>query len=315
MPLPKSVQRQVDAAEATLAAQAANPSPAAIDDPAQLVSAPPPAPEFQPVAPPAPVPAPTPQPPAENWEQKFKAMQGRVPALQSENVALTSRVNELAQVVSSLKAAQVEAPKTATKVDPKDEQQFGDDMVEMVNRYVQQVYDAVRQEFGPFVRKLDERMSAVEERLTGVTAKTEQTREETFYATLDERVPTWQQINSMPKWLEWLGAKDPVYGLPRQAALDSAFERLDAVRVVAIFQQFQESLPKAPEVPSLEAQVVPASGGRGQAPATTAVAKQVLTQKFVHNFYRDVTRGRYTPEETQRIENEINLAASEGRIV
>ena len=123
-------------------------------------------------------------------------------------------------------------------------------------------------------------------------------------------------MNASQRWLEWLSETDPVYGLPRQAALDSAFERLDAQRVVAIFKKYKDET-KAKAAPSLESQLTPASVG-GSAPAPAAAgSKQLLSQKFVQNFYTDVAKGRYAqkPQEQERIEAEINLAAQEGRIM
>ena len=67
----------------------------------------------------------------------------------------------------------------------------------------------------------------------------------------------------------------------------------------------------------MESQLTPASvGGAPQAPSTPA-PKQLLSQKFVQNFYTDVAKGRYAqkPQEQERIEAEINLAAQEGRIM
>lgn len=315
MAIPKIVQRQLDAAEAQALALTQAPQVRVIDTPSQL-DTPPPAPAPIPEPPPTPAPAPA---PAENWEHKFRSLLGKVntemPELRAREVALTSRVTALTEQVTALTKAPATKPESAA-VDPRDAQQFGEDMIEMVQRNARQVYDALKAEFGQMASALEGRVTALEERVVGVTQKTERTLEDSFYSSLAEHVSDWEQVNASQRWLEWLGETDPVYGLPRQTALDSAFERLDAPRVVAIFKKYKDET-KAKAVPSLESQLTPASvGGAPQAPSTPA-PKQLLSQKFVQNFYTDVAKGRYAqkPQEQERIEAEINLAAQEGRIM
>jgi hypothetical protein len=131
---------------------------------------------------------------------------------------------------------------------------------------------------------------------------------------LDEQVSDWQQVNTAERWLRWLEQIDPVYGVPRQAALDAAFNRLDAKRVVAIFKQFKAETRSV--APSLESQVQPSSGGAAAAP-TAPAPRPMLSSKFVTTFFNDVAKGRYRgrEQEAQRLEAEIDLAAAEGRIV
>ncbi len=316
MSLPKSVQRQLDAAEAAASVLAAVPQPVVVNDPSQLTAAPAPTAPAQPPEP-APVPPP-PTAPAENWEHKFKTLQGRVaaqiPELQAREAALTSRVTALTDQLAALTRAA--PPKQETTVDPRDAQQFGEDMVEMVLRNARHLLAEYEAKFADQARALDERIKAVENKVSGVAQRTEMSLEETFYAFLDDQVPDWQTVNVSQPWLTWLAEIDPVYGFPRQAALDSAFEKRDGKRVAAIFKQFKaDTKVKAP--PPLEQQITPSSGGSGVPPAPPAAAKQMLSQKFVQNFYTDVAKGRYAqkPDEQARIENEINLAAQEGRIL
>lgn len=324
MSLPKNVQRQLDAAEALQQQATQAPSVEVVTDPSQLLAPAPaePAPAAQTAAPapePAPAPQPAPQPaPGENWEARYRSMKGRydaeVPELQAREKTLSSQVLRLTEQVQALAKAATKPEPAA--VDPRDAQQFGEDMVEMVQRNARQIHDALRNEFGQLTGQFDARIKALEDRVVGVAKRTEQTLEDTFYATLDSQVPDWKDVNASQAWLKWLGETDPVYGLPRQAALDVAFQRQDSTRVVNIFKEFKATL-KGRVPPSLESQVAPASGGSA-APSTASPApKPMLSQKFLTTFYADVAKGRYDgrEEERQRIENEINLAAREGRIV
>lgn len=323
MSLPKNVQRQLDAAEALQQQAAQAPGVEVVTDPSQLLAPAPAAPAVAPTASPAPEPAPTPQPaptpaPGENWEARYRSMKGRydteVPDLQAREKALSSRVTQLTEQVQALAKATTKPEPAA--VDPRDAQQFGEDMVEMVQRNARQIHDALRTEFGQLTGQFETRIKALEDRVVGVAKRTEQTLEDTFYSTLESQVPDWKEVNASQAWLKWLGETDPVYGLPRQAALDVAFQRQDAPRVVNIFKEFR-SAQKGKVPPSLESQVAPASGGSAAPNTASPAPKPMLSQKFLTTFYADVAKGRYANklEEQQRIENEINLAAREGRIV
>lgn len=313
MAIPKNVERQLAEAEALhqAALQATpGPDPTVITDASQLTQAAPP-----PVAPPAPpTPPAPPAPPAVDWEQRFKTVQGmynaEVPSLKAQNRTMESDLTALKEQVRVLtQAAQAAKPPERTPVDPKDIESFGTEMIEMVHRQAQAAHKALRDEFSA-------RINALEEAVTGVSKKTTTTIENQFYASLRQMVPDWQQINADERWLAWLSEVDPTFGLPRQAALDHAHQTSDAGRVAALFNQFKAA-HTPPKQESLESQVAPVSTGSAAPPAAAPAAKPRLSQKFVQQFYTDLARDRYKGREAEaaRIEQEINLAAAEGRIV
>jgi hypothetical protein len=148
----------------------------------------------------------------------------------------------------------------------------------------------------------------------GVTTRNEVTLEQQFYATLEGLVPDWQEINADDRWLAWLSEVDPVYGAPRQAALDQARAALDAKRVANVFKAFKAALPvKVQE--TLQSQVAPSSVGT-PAPVSAPEAKPIISSKFIERFYRDQAQGKYTGREAEfnQIEAQINDAARDGRI-
>lgn len=314
---PKAVQRQLAQAEAILASQAAVPQPTnVIDDVSQLQApaAPAPAPVATPAAPEVTPPPAAPATPPVDYEQKFKTLQGMFNAevprwqaqsktLESENVALKEQIRALTEATKAAK------PEKAP-VDPKDAQEFGADVIEMVQRYATASHEALRQEF-------DARLRELEAAVNGVSKKAEVSLEQQFYATLTKLVPDWEAINTDERWLAWLSEKDPTFGVPRQAALSSAHQSGDAGRVAQVFNLFLSSLPK-PRQETLAEQAAPVSAGSAPAPVeATPAPRQMLSQKFVQTFYRDVALGRYKGREAEvaRVEAEINSAAAEGRIL
>lgn len=309
--LPPAIARQ--AAEANQLMNELNAQPAPAPEPpapnAPQASEPP-----QPATPPAPAPADDPN--SETWAQRFRSLQG-ITAQQGQRMreqqqAHERQVAELQTLIQELKAVKAEKPQEKPAADPKDVETFGADLVEMVQRYAERVFQSMAAQFGGKTAELETRIAAVEQQVTGVSKKTELTREQQFYATLDVLVPTWKQVNSEQRWLQWLGEIDPVYGAPRQAALDVVFEALDAKRVAAIFNTFLMQHPPA-QKESLAAHVAPPTAA-APAPVVNPPPGRIFTDKEVLHFYNERAKGRLVGPEADRLAAEIELAAAEQRI-
>lgn len=303
MSLPQRVQDDLLAAEALEAQfnqERAQPSQAVqnvseLTAPLAVVSAPPQIAE------------PPPASPKEDFEQKYRTLQGKyaaeVPTLSRQVNEANRRVNDLDRQLQELQRAKPVEPPQKLSTDPKDVENFGADLIEMVQRYAERKS-----------AEMESRIAALEQQITGVSEKAEVTLEQQFYATLDQLVPQWRQINGDSRWLTWLGETDPVYGAPRQAALNSARTNLEVQRVAAVFNAFLTSLPEPVKPGSLANQVAP-TGSASSAPAV-APAKTFVSEKAIKDFYNDLGRGRYAgrQSEADAIEAVINSAIAEGRV-
>jgi hypothetical protein len=312
MSLPKAIQRQAEQAAAAQAAfdQSQQQTADLIEDTSQLT--PPPA------EPPTPPQAPAPAPEAD-WKHKYETLQGlfnqRTAQAQAKTLALESQLSEIQRVVADLTKAQAQKPEAPAVMDPKDVEAFGADMLEMVKRYAEQTFNQLGARFDTKVQEFDGRLNVLEGKVTGVDARTTETMERSFYATLEKLVPDYEAINATQRWLQWLGEIDPVYGAPRQAALDAAFSRLDAERTAAVFKAYKATIPPAPSA-GLENQVAPNGAASAPAPAANPAQGRIFSQKFVETFYNDIAKGKYRGREAEaeRIVAEIDLAARDGRI-
>ena len=323
MTLPKSIQRQLDAAQAIEAqlAQAAPTAPDGVVVPAvssletgtvvsaeQLVVAAPAPAEPEPVAPPPPA-APTP-----DWEHKYKTIQGmynsHVPKLQAQLKEAQAQMEQM--------RSQLEKPAEPQKpaVDPKDVETFGADLVEMVSRTTERL-------FGPLAARFEQRLVDLESKVGGATRVAAQTAEQTFLATVGKLVPDWEVINTDQRFLDWLDEPDPIYGKRRQEALNEAQQTFDAHRAANVFRAWKQLqapvAPVAPPVsqrPSLEAQVAPRAAATVQPVPAVEPSKQVITQMQIQRFYDDVTKGRYRgrEQEAAAFEAQIHTAIAEGRV-
>lgn len=316
--LPKAIQREVDAAN-QLQQAVLTPLEDTVVEVVAENPAPPPAESVQPPATPPAPPAP-PQPPAVDWEQKFKSLQGlfaqRTSELTAQNKQYESQLNALQRQVQELAQARVEPPKAEKpQADPKDVENFGADMVEMVQRYAENVFRAMSSQFSGKAAALEARIAEVEKTVNGVSQKADDTLERQYWDGLKQAVPDWEQINEDPRWLAWLGEVDPVYGVPRQMALDNAQKALNVRQTAAVFNAFKATLPAPARAESLATQVAPSSAAPvAQAPAPAA--PKIYSAKAVEKFYKDFALGKYQGREAEaeRLMAEIDRAAAEGRI-
>lgn len=327
MATPKAVQRQLEQAEALIAQQSA-PQPAdptieVVTDAAQLVQPQAPAP-----AAPAPTPAPAPAPTAPrpddsvDWKQRFLTTQGilqaQLPAAQARAAAAESKVSELSAEVAQLRQL-ITASKPPTDppkptVDPRDVEAFGEPMMDMVRRYVTGAIEALQGQMGSVLSDIDRRVAALEGNVRGVAQRTEESLDAQFWAALGQMVPDYETVNATAEWQDWLKVVDTFTGVQRQKLLDAAANAKDAARVAKFFEAFKASLPPSPSS-ALESMVSPSSGGAAPPPAAQAPTR-IVTQKFIQDFYRDVTRGAYRGREADQaqIEQAINQAIAEGRV-
>lgn len=322
--LPSQIRKQLDAAEALLAAS--NAPAAQPPAPEPVVPAPAPTDESVAAAPtpaaeqPAPEPAAAAQPPAApkddeaTWERRYRTLQG----MHNQNVSdLKRRLNEQEQsnreLQNQLRALQAAPAAAPAGTNQNDAETFGQDMLDMVER----VADA---RYGGTLRVLVERINNLEEKLQGTQKTVVRTAEETFFVRLKEQVPDYEAINVSQGFLDWLGEVDPVYGVPRQNGLDAASQALDADRAAKVFNAYKATLAKPAEQrrtprPSLESQITPSAATA--APAPRQNGPQTITVAQVQQFYDEVRRGAYRGREAERaaLEQTINQALAEGRVV
>lgn len=313
--LPPSVQRQLDEATA-LEAQLYGPAPTPTvvnTDVPQPAETPQPAP-----AEPAPVEQPAPQPEEETFRQRYNVLQHKynaeVPRLHAQLREAVANITQLTAEVQRLQQATAQQP-TSVPQDEEDTERFGEDLMAAIDRrataLAQQMLQSRDGEITQYIRSLEAKLENVGERVV-------QTDQERFYAALAQRVPQWESINGNQAWLAWLSEVDPVYGQPRQAALDAAANALDANRVAAIFNAFNglTSKPidaKAKETArkQLERQIAPQPAS---ASASSQAAGEHWTQADYERAYDPRIHRQVGPEKAAQMMAEADKALAEGRV-
>jgi hypothetical protein len=266
-------------------------------------------------------------PPAEDFERKYRVLQGKYDAeIASANrqiAQLNERLLTQQNLIETMRAnpapptpAADNTHKAGKKfIKEEDVEEYGKDMVEFAKRAaleaIQPELDTLRSENAELKRQLGQTQE--------VTA---QSARERVYLALDRDVPDWQTINTNQKFLDWLGEPDVFSGTPRGELLGHAYKNNDVTRVVNIFKAFKrEDSAIAPtptptgRTPALDVATLVAPGSpksaSAEAPGDT---KRTWSQAEISSFYEQKRRGKISAADALNIEREIALATREGRV-
>ena len=240
--------------------------------------------------------------PAEDFEQKYKAL------VQAQTAAP--------------KAEEPDKPKKSVVTDA-DVVDYGEDLVDFVRR-------VAKAEAAEAASNLTPRIDQIQGQVVQSAAK--QTTN-TVYTKLDTEVQDWRNINKSPDFLEWLATPDPYAGDYRKNLLGAAFEAGDAERVTAFFNGYKaerQVVTPAPEHVNGQAPVDPApkagisltdlagpAGGSTQGNVDTQPAQPVSwSGAQISSFYNDCANGVFAkdPERKAQIEASIATAVKHGRV-
>lgn len=317
---PAQLQRQMDdiaefdrqLAEATAAELQASADPALIQaDPA--APAPPEAPPAAPVV------------KVEDWEAKYKSLQGmfnaEMPRLNSEVRELKSKLTEAITKLSTPAPTPKIAP--AATVTAKDVETYGTELVDLIARQARDIVSEAEAARTAEQSDLATKVTELEKRNDTVAERQATNDRATFFSQLTALVPTFEAVNVDPVFLGWLAEIDPMSGLMKQQYLQNAFDNFDVVRTARLFTTWIEANGVPPATPvkteaqvRLERQVTP-SGNKAGTPSTAADDNTRLwTPNEIDVFFRALGRGEYrgNPAEATKIEASIDLAVSQGRV-
>jgi hypothetical protein len=258
------------------------------------------------------------------WEQRYRSLRGKY---DSEVPALQNVLREMRRTVGELQARLTVAPPappppasyTKVAVPDEDVEAYGEELIDRARAWA-------RAELMPEIEQL--RHDVVRANGTAQNVAT-QTAMQGVYAFMDQNLPSWANINTDQRFINWLRDPDPLSGVVRQDMLTAAFTNGDARRTLSFFRAFQnEHTGDYPPGPG--ASHTPATGSAGQvrledmagpgrgSPGTSGApaSKRFFTQKDIADFYSAVTKGRYHGRETERdrVERELHDAVAEGRV-
>ncbi len=326
--VPEAVKRAAAAADAAQRRATGQPDPESDPTPATPPgNEPAPQPAPQAAQPQPPEPEPTPQVPDDaSWENKYKAMKGHFDRVNKLNRQLVDRNQNLEGMLETMQQAPAPAPTPAATVaenliTDKEREEFGPEMLDVIGR---RALEVIGQHTKPLLDEIAHLKSQVGNTQQVVTTNAR----ERMHASLDAAMPEWKDVNNLDEFKAWLALPDPYSGVIRHKTLLAAYEQNDTPRVLAFFKGFRSELAATDPAPSLPAPpaTTPAAprprladfaapgraGASGAAPVPED--KPIITHGQIAEFYANVRKGTYSPEEKSQYENMIFAAQREGRV-
>lgn len=261
----------------------------------------------------------------DNWERRYLAMKGRFERSQDQLKELSGQIQNLEKVIATM---QVQAPSqplpelSAEKLITEDEERdYGQDFLKVVGK-------KAKEEFMPVIKAYEAKIAELEKKVQGVNSVVAQDNHSKLLSTLDEKLPTWRDLNTNEEFLSWLRLPDPFSGVIRHDMLKAAYAAGNASRVLAFFNGFlaeEAAVAPAnsdPDVPTEKVAKVPlaklAAPGRAKTAAGTSAPaeKPIFTRAQITQFYADVANGKYRGKDADKnkLEAQIFEAQREGRI-
>ena len=310
--LPKQVQRDLEAADAMIAAAAKAPETTISEQTVQQAEQP----AVVDVAPEPPIaqePAPV-VPELAELRQQLKTLQGKydieVPRLHEllkasarqrdtlvgENAALRQENEKLKQATPPVQA-----------VTNDDVEAFGEDMVDFVRR-------VTRAEVSGAKSELTSQIEPLKQDVTTVKKVAQDNAVDRYWSAVESAVPDLEAINADSRWLAWLSEVDPVAGAKRQSILDSAVAALDVQRTLDIVKAWKDTQPApaaATKQQTLESQVAP-SRTSSSSPAVST--PRLWTEREYNAAFDPRKTMKMPPQEVAQLQAEADRAATEGRV-
>lgn len=325
MSLPKQIQDLADEAERLTQEMAAEPAPEEPQATEEIPGEPGQEPSGEVEPQPTPEPEPAPQPEtfkgddAETWKKRYQTLQGMFNA---EIPRLTAKITDLERQLETKAAAPEPKPAPIPTVTDKDVEAFGSDLIDLIKRQAGDTLAAAQSDFDARLAAKDAELAELRSQVSSVVDTQGNTALANYFADLATLVPDYEAVNVNPVFLDWLSQVDDVAGVPRQHFLNSAYEARDVQRTARLFNLFknQTGKPPAPQAqakeppPELQRQVAPSGSRASSTPADSTT--KIWSMREVDKFYRDVSKGLYRgkSDEQARIEAEIDLAVSQGRL-
>lgn len=262
----------------------------------------------------------------DNFEQKWRSLQGSYNAQMRRNGELEQRLNQMQTLIATMTEVQTQSPPQAQQQD--DYRLLSEDEVSEYGESVDVMRKVSREELTPLVqrmmqieRSLGDVTGRIVPQVQGLADQQHQTAEQNFWGSLAQLVPDWREVNEDAEFQGWLLEVDPLTGSTRQAFLEQAQQRLDAGRVAQFFMTWKGAFTQPAPArrgngasSPLEMQVAP---GRSRSSPPSARNQTTYTTADISKFYDDVRKGVYKgrDEEKGRLERDIFSAQQEGRIL
>ena len=309
--LPKAVQAQLDAAEA-LQAQLANPAPEGNPEVTLVAETP----VVQPVETVTQTTQVANQVPDENWEQRFRVIEGKyraeLPRLHEQNRELADRLDRALKALEDASKAPVQETKLVTDADV---ETYGSEMVDMVRRVSKEEGESL---FKRLMVELETRFGAVAQKVTETEQTVVKTATDRFWEAVLKEHKDFDAVNDDSRWFSFLDKRVPGSRVTNRQLAEKAIKDLDAESLVEQVTLFKASLPQAKveptptPKPNLNSQVAPNTSSASN-PSSEPTGRVWTGAEYAaaldHRNLQRMTRPEY-----ESLVAEAETALAEGRV-
>lgn len=258
-------------------------------------------------------------PEEDTYRRRYDVLQGKYNA---EIPRLHAQVRELTDVIKATNAEldKLRSAPPKEQTPDRDAEAFGEDLTAAIDRrakaMAKELFEAESKPMVEYIQKLEARLGGVDQQVAISV-------QEQFLGSLARHVPDYEAVNADPRFLDWLGEVDPIYGIPRQEALNHASSVMDVERTANIFKAYKQLTGKQVQAPAqaelqrsqarqtLERQVAPsASRSSAAAPA----AGKIWTREEFERAQDPRTIRELGVERANALAAEADLAYAEGRV-
>lgn len=255
------------------------------------------------------------------WKQKFDVLTGKynaeVPRLYQQLKEQASTLEKLQAELEANKAKPVEPEKPKESlVTSKDEDTFGSDLIDLARRVTRDEVGAVLSRIGNIEQML-ENISQLPKQVEQVAQQQAQSTEDRYWSAIGKAIPDWEQIDSDPRWIEWLNLA-PKFSI--KTYRDLASEAISSgqvqpiVELVATWKE-QAGIAQAQATQSnnkqeLQRQVAPTKNNASSVPQ----GKKVWTGADYEKAFDPRLSAEMSEADIEALQAEAELAYQEGRI-
>lgn len=200
-----------------------------------------------------------------DWQAEFQKESARNAELQRQLMML-----------QSMQASQQQAPPEAAKA------AAGPDWDNLAEQYPEDLIGTLRNMY--------ERMDTMQAGQQQVQQQAANVGQQQFLQQLASAVPDWQKKNADPGWIRWLGEADPVSGVTRQQALDTAAQRQDAAWVARIFNSYFGGNPPAQPKPKRSAGLADLAEPSSSRTTVAGEPPKTMTVEDVRKLNQEISR-------------------------
>lgn len=220
---------------------------------------------------------------------------------QRHAAALSEKDQQIAELRDKVRSLEVnrepEKIDVSTYFSPEQIERFGQEQCEAMARTALKAAGQEAQ------RMIDAEIKPIRDRTKAQADEVEQAKEDAFFEAMAETKPSWQEIDSMPEWLEWLNGNDETTGLRRQDILNRHRSARNVPGVVKVFENFEKTLkrPTPPVAPSSSA----GSAGADAANAGAASALGYPTREEIRDYFKRLALRKV--KDAERVQFEARL--------